>query len=91
MALVALAVSSGEAGVYSVEQRERKERCMSETRLVCRVCEGVFSEHEVRLKVIDPEEDQVQCPNCGSSRIEPYVFDPDAPMEDPFEPEDETL
>jgi hypothetical protein len=55
------------------------------------VCDGVFSEHEVRLKVVDPEEDQVQCPNCGSSRMEPYVFDPDAPVEDPFEPEDEAL
>ena len=71
--------------------RERKERRMSETRLVCRVCDGVFSEHEVRLKDVDPEDDQVQCPNCGSSRMEPYVFDPDAPVADPFEPEDEAL
>ena len=69
-------------------QRERKELRMSETRLVCRVCEGVFSEHQVRLKAVDPEGDQVQCPNCGSSRMEPYVFDPDAPMENPFEPEE---
>jgi hypothetical protein len=69
-------------------RRERKERRMSETRLVCRVCDGVFSEHQVRLKVVDPEEDQIQCPNCGSSRMEPYVFDPDAPMENPFEPEE---
>jgi hypothetical protein len=66
-------------------RRERKERRMSETRLVCRVCDGVFSEHQVQLKVVDPEEDQVQCPNCGSSRMEPYTFDPDAPMENPFE------
>jgi uncharacterized protein with PIN domain len=77
-----------DVGVYFVEQRESKERRMSETRLVCRVCNGVFSEHEVRLKVVDPEEDQVQCPNCGSSRMEPYVFDPDGPVEDSFEPED---
>ena len=54
---------------------------MTETRLVCRVCGRVFSEHEVRLKVVDPEEDELQCPNCGSSRMEPYAFDPDAPME----------
>lgn len=55
---------------------------MTETRLICRVCERVFSEHEVRLKVVDPEEDELQCPNCGSSRMEPYAFDPDAPTED---------
>jgi hypothetical protein len=72
-------------------QRERKERRMSETRLVCRVCDGVFSEHQVRLKAVDPEEDQVQCPNCGSSRMEPYVFDPDAPMYNPFEREQEDV
>ncbi len=52
-------------------QRERKERRMSETRLVCRVYDGVFSEHQVRLKMVDPEEDQVQCPDCGSSRMNP--------------------
>jgi hypothetical protein len=91
LVLVASVVSSGDAGVYFVEQRESKEHRMSETRLVCRVCEGVFSEHEVRLKVVDPEEDQVQCPNCGSSRMEPYVFDPDAPVGDPLEPEDDAL
>ena len=61
---------------------------MSETRLVCRVCDGVFSEHQVRLKAVDPEEDQVLCPNCGSSRMEPYAFDPDAPTVNPFEPEE---
>lgn len=66
-------------------QPERKERRMSETRLVCRVCDGVFSEHQVRLKAVDPEEDEVLCPNCGSSRMEPYAFDPDAPTENPFE------
>ncbi len=61
---------------------------MSETRLACRVCDGVFSEHRARLKTVDPEEDQVQCPACGSSRMEPYVFDPDAPTENPFEREE---
>ena len=61
---------------------------MSETRLVCRVCDAVFSEHQVRLKTVDPEADQVQCPACGSSRMEPYAFDPDAPMENPFEREE---
>ena len=55
------------------------------------MCDGVFSKHEVSLKVVDPEEDQVQCPNCVSSRMEPYVFDPDGPVENPFEPEDEAL
>jgi hypothetical protein len=69
-------------------RRERKERRMSETQLVCRVCDGVFSEHQVQLNVVDPEEDQVQCPNCGYSRMEPYSFDPDAPMENLFEREE---
>jgi hypothetical protein len=77
------------AGVYSAKQRESKERRMSETRLVCRVCDGVFSEHQVRLKAVDPEEDEVQCPRCGSSRLETYVFDPDAPAEELFESEEE--
>lgn len=63
---------------------------MSETRLACRVCDGVFSEHQVRLKTVDPEEDQVQCPNCGSSRMEPYAFDPDGPTDNLFEKEDES-
>ncbi len=58
---------------------------MSEIRLVCRVCNGVFSEHQVRLKVVDLEEDEIQCPNCGSSRMEPYTFDPDAPTENQLE------
>lgn len=61
---------------------------MTETRLVCRVCERVFSEHEVRLKAVDPETDESQCPNCGSSRMELYAFDPDAPTENPLEREE---
>ncbi len=72
-------------------QGERKERRMSETRLVCRVCEGVFSEHQVQLKAVDPEEDELECPNCGSSRMEPYTFDPDAPLENLLEQEDEDI
>ena len=64
---------------------------MSETRLVCRVCEGVFSEHQVQLKAVDPEEDELECPNCGSSRMEPYTFDPDAPLENLLEQEDEDI
>ena len=72
-------------------QLERKERRMSETRLVCRVCEGVFSEHQVQLKAVDPEEDELECPNCGSSRMEPYAFDPDTLLENPFEQEDEDV
>ena len=64
---------------------------MSETRLVCRVCDGVFSEHQVQLKAVDPEEDELECPNCGSSRMEPYTFDPDAPLENLLEQEDEDI
>jgi DNA-directed RNA polymerase subunit RPC12/RpoP len=82
----------GRAGyIFLRGQRERKERLMSETRLVCRVCEGVFSEHQVRLKAVDPEEDEIQCPNCGSSRMEPYVFDPDAPTDNPLERTEEEI
>jgi rubredoxin len=72
-------------------QRERKERRMSETRLVCRVCDGVFSEHQVRLKAVDPVEDEIQCPSCGSARLEPYVFDPDAPTDNPLERTEEEV
>ena len=64
---------------------------MSETRLVCRVCDGVLSEHQVRLKTVDPEKDQVRCPNCGSSRMEPYVFAPDTPTENQLEKEEEEV
>jgi hypothetical protein len=38
---------------------------------------------------VAPEEDQVQCPSCGSSRMEPYAFDPEGPTENPFEKEEE--
>jgi rubredoxin len=54
---------------------------MSETRMVCRVCGGVFSEHEVRLREENPEEDEILCPNCGAAQVEPYPFDPEAPVE----------
>lgn len=60
---------------------------MTETRLVCRVCDGVFSEHEVRLEGVEPEGEELRCPNCGSPRMEPYAFDPNAPM--PYPPERE--
>lgn len=48
-----------------------------------------FSEHQIRLKAIDPEEDEAQCPNCGSSRLEPYSFDPDAQTKNQLEREDD--
>ena len=64
---------------------------MSETRLVCRVCDGVFSEYRVRLKVVDPEEDEIQCQNFGSSRMEPYVFVTNAPTENPLERTEEEI
>lgn len=63
------------------------KRRMSETRLQCRVCGGVFSEHEVQLKVVDP--DEVLCLNCGSAQMEPYPFDPEAPVDELVE-EDES-
>lgn len=51
------------------------------------MCGGVFSEHEVRLKAVDPEEDQILCPNRGSARLEPYAFDLDAPVAGQLEEE----
>ena len=84
----ALPLLRGRSGYILQGQLERKEGRMSETRLVCRVCGRVFSEHQVQLKAVDPEEDQIQCPNCGSSRMEPYTFDPDAPTENPLEREE---
>jgi hypothetical protein len=45
----------------------------------------VFSEHRASSNPADPEEDQIQCPNCGSYRIEPDHFDPYEPIENPFE------
>ena len=60
-----------------------------ESRLVCRVCGTVFSEREARLKLVDPEEDEMQCPNCGSARVESYALDPDGPVDNPFEDEED--
>lgn len=60
-----------------------------ESRLICRVCGTVFSEHEARLKLEDPEEDEMQCPSCGSARVEPYALDPDGPVDNPFEDDEE--
>ncbi len=60
-----------------------------ETKLVCRVCETVFSEHEARLKLENPKEDEMQCPNCGSARVEPYALDADAPVDNPFRDEED--
>lgn len=60
-----------------------------ESRLVCRVCGTVFSEHEARLKLEDPEEDEILCPKCGSSRVDPYALDPDGPVDNPFENDEE--
>ncbi|MGB3681220.1 MAG: hypothetical protein WA990_01915 [Rubrobacteraceae bacterium] len=59
-----------------------------ESRLVCSVCETIFSEHEARLKLVDPEEDEMQCPNCSSARVEPYALDPEGPVDSPFEDEE---
>lgn len=60
---------------------------MTDTRFVCSVCETVFSDH--RASVMEMEEDQIGCPNCGSARLEPYDFDPDVPVFDPLSGPDE--
>jgi DNA-directed RNA polymerase subunit RPC12/RpoP len=62
---------------------------MTDTKFVCSVCGGVFSEHRASTNPIDPEEDQIMCPNCGSARVEPDHFDPDEPVENPFEEPEE--
>jgi uncharacterized OB-fold protein len=48
---------------------------MTDTKFVCSVCKNVFSDH--------------RCPNCGSYHIEPDHFDPDEPVENPFEETEE--
>ncbi len=63
---------------------------MTDTKFVCSVCRNVFSEHQANTNLVDPEEDQIRCPECGSARIEPDHFDPDEPLEELVEePEEE--
>lgn len=62
---------------------------MTDTKFVCAVCRNVFSEHRASVPSIDPEEDQIRCPNCGSERVEPDHFDPDEPLENPLEGPDQ--
>ena len=54
---------------------------MTDSKFVCSVCGHVFSEHRASLNPVDPEEDQIRCPNCGSYRVETDHFDPDEPLE----------
>ena len=53
---------------YIASLGERKERRMREIQLACRLCDGTYSEHQVRLKAVNPEENWVQCLNRGSSQ-----------------------
>ena len=62
---------------------------MTDTRFLCSVCGAVFSDHRANVSAVDPEEDQIGCPNCGSVRLEPYDFDPDGPVDDPLAGPDE--
>ena len=63
---------------------------MTDTKFVWSVRRNVFSEHRASANPVDPEEDQIRCPMCGSARIEPDHFDPDEPVVNPFEePEQE--
>ena len=62
---------------------------MTDTKFVCSVCGNVFSEHRASTNPVDPEEDQIMCPNCGSARVEPHHFDPDELVENPFEEPEE--
>ena len=60
---------------------------MADTGFTCAVCGNVFSEHraEADLPVV---EEMLTCPRCGSNRVEPDPFDPDAPVENPLESPD---
>ncbi len=60
---------------------------MTDTRFVCVVCGNVFSEHRAEADSAVLEE-TLTCPRCGSNRVEPDQFDPNAPVEDPLEPLD---
>jgi DNA-directed RNA polymerase subunit RPC12/RpoP len=62
---------------------------MTDTKFVCSVCGNVFSEHRASTNPVDPEEDQIMCPNCGSARVDPHHFDPDELVENPFEEPEE--
>jgi DNA-directed RNA polymerase subunit RPC12/RpoP len=52
---------------------------MTETNFVCSVCDATFSEHRAQVNPVDVE-DEVRCPECGSTQVEVYHFDPDAPV-----------
>lgn len=43
------------------------------------MCGTVFTEHEARLKLVDPEKDEVLCPTCDPARIAPYALKPSTP------------
>ena len=58
---------------------------MTDTRFLCAVCGNVFSEHQARADSSSVDE-VLTCPRCGSNRVEPDPFDPDAPIENPLEP-----
>lgn len=60
---------------------------MKDTRFACAVCGNVFSEHRTGVGA-DGLEEEILCPRCGSNRVEPDPFDPDAPVENPMEPPD---
>jgi hypothetical protein len=53
------------------------------------VCGTVFSDHRANVPAVVPEGDEIGCPNCGSTRLEPYDFDPDTPVIDPLSGPDE--
>lgn len=61
---------------------------MSATRYVCSVCGNVFTEHQARANPLDPE-DVLACPKCGSTRVELDHFDPDEPVEELVEENEE--
>ncbi len=51
---------------------------MTDTRFVCSARGMVLSGDRANIPVVVAEGDETGCPDCGSTRIEPYDFDPDA-------------
>lgn len=60
---------------------------MTDVKFVCAVCGNVFSEHQAKADSSGAEE-VLACPRCGSNRVEPDTFDPDALVENPLEPQE---
>lgn len=62
---------------------------MADASFTCQVCSNVFSEYRVSHGDVDIDEADLACPKCGSTRVEPYHFDPNEPIVSPLDPADD--